>query len=144
MPTYAFTSMKAFSPAHRERIVESVTAIHAAEATAPRYFVQVVFSTVDEGAIFIGGEPAPDGHVWVNALIRAGRTNAQKAKILQQIMGETAKIMDVPEQAVWVYISDIDAHGVLEFGSVLPEPGGEEQWLSSLPTELREKLKANT
>lgn len=36
MPTYAFTSMKALSPAQRKRLVESVTAIHSVEATAPR------------------------------------------------------------------------------------------------------------
>jgi hypothetical protein len=29
---------------------------------------------------------------------------------------------------------------VLEFGNVLPEPGGEAMWLASLPADLREKL----
>lgn len=144
MPTYAFTSMQRLTPAQREKIVASVTAIHALEATAPRYFVQVVFYTVDEGAIFIGGEPASADHVWVNALIRSGRSKEQKARILQRIMAETAEILAISEQAVWVYISDIPAQGVLEFGNVLPEPGGEAQWLMSLPAPLRDKLLANT
>ena len=56
-------------------------------------------------------------------------------------MGETSQILGISEQAVWVYISDIPAHGVLEFGNVLPEPGGEEKWLASLPASLREKLQ---
>jgi phenylpyruvate tautomerase PptA (4-oxalocrotonate tautomerase family) len=141
MPTYAFTSMKELTPAQREQIVASVTAIHAVEATAPRYFVQVVFYTVGQGAMFIGGEPASADHVWVNALIRSGRTKEQKASILRRIMAETSEILGISDQAVWVYISDIPAHGVLEFGNVLPEPGGEAEWLQSLPASLREKLR---
>ncbi|TXN00737.1 4-oxalocrotonate tautomerase [Methylobacterium sp. WL64] len=141
MPTYAFTSIKPITPEQRERIVQSVTAIHAIEASAPRYFVQAVFYTAGEGGIFIGGEHASADHVWVNALIRAGRTREQKNRILTRIMVETAEILSISEQSVWVYVSDIPAHGVLEFGNVLPEPGGEEQWLASLPSSLRDKLR---
>ena len=139
MPTYAFTTAE-LTPAQREKLVESVTTIHQVEATAPRYFVQVVFYRVEPGCIFIGGEAASHDHVWVRADIRSGRTNDQKAKMLRRIMGETSEILGISEQDVWVYISDIQAQGVLEFGNVLPEPGGEEEWLASLPSALREKL----
>ncbi len=141
MPTYAFTTARALTPAQRGALVQSVTEIHAVEATAPRYFVQVVFHRVEPGSIFIGGEPASPDHVWVRADIRSGRTPAQKSKMLRRIMAETSEILGISEQAVWVYISDIAAHGVLEFGNVLPEPGGEPAWLASLPADLREKLE---
>jgi phenylpyruvate tautomerase PptA (4-oxalocrotonate tautomerase family) len=140
MPTYAFTTAKELTAEQRTRIMESVTTIHQVEATAPRYFVQVVFYKVEPGSIFIGGEAASPDHVWVRADIRSGRSNEQKAKMLRRIMRETSDILGISEQAVWVYISDIPAQGVLEFGNVLPEPGGEEQWLASLPAALREKL----
>lgn len=140
MPTYAFTSARALSSDERARLVDSVTTIHEVEATAPRYFVQVVFHRVEPGSIFIGGEPASPDHVWVRADIRSGRSPQQKARMLQRIMRETSGILGIPEQAVWVYISDIPAHGVLEFGNVLPEPGDEARWLASLPDDLREKL----
>ena len=142
MPTYAFTTMKHLSPEQRGKLVESVTTIHQVEATAPRYFVQVVFYTVEPGSMFIGGEAAPDDHVWVRADIRAGRTREQKAAILHRIMRETGEILGVSTESVWVYISDIPAEGVAEFGNVLPQPGGEEAWLASLPSALREKLIA--
>jgi phenylpyruvate tautomerase PptA (4-oxalocrotonate tautomerase family) len=141
MPTYAFTTAKDLTAAQRARLVESVTTIHHEEAQAPRCFVQVVFHEVAPGAIFIGGELASPDHVWVRADIRAGRSREQKAAILRRIMRETSEILDISEQAVWVYVSDIPAHGVLEFGSVLPEPGGEAAWLASLPADLREKLQ---
>lgn len=141
MPTYAFTTAKEITPEQRARIVESVTAVHAAEAIAPRYFVQVIFHKVEPGSIFLGGEAASPDHIWVRADIRAGRTREQKAKLLRRIMQETSEILAISDQHVWVYISDIPAIGVLEFGNVLPEPGEEEQWLASLPSDLREKLR---
>jgi hypothetical protein len=55
-------------------------------------------------------------------------------------MRETSEILGISEQMVWVYISDTPAHGLLEFGNVLPEPGGEALWLASQPADLREKL----
>lgn len=140
MPTYAFTTMKRLSPEQRGKLVESVTAIHQVEATAPRYFVQVVFYTVEPGSMFIGGESAPEDHVWVRADIRAGRTREQKVAILHRIMQETGEILGISTESVWVYVSDIPAEGVAEFGNVLPQPGGEEAWLASLPSALREKL----
>ncbi len=141
MPTYTFTTTRTLSQDERERIVASVTQIHAVEARAPRYFVQVVFYTVEAGSMFIGGEQAPADHVWVNALIRAGRTREQKASILQRIMRETADILAMTAENVWVYISDIPAESVAEFGAILPQPGEEAQWLASLPAALREKLE---
>ena len=140
MPTYAFSTAKELTVEQRAKLVESVTSIHQVEATAPRYFVQVIFYKVEVGSIFIGGEAAPPDHIWVRADIRSGRTSEQKARMLQRIMRETSEILGISEQSVWVYISDIPAQGVLEFGNVLPEPGGEEQWLASLPSTLREKL----
>lgn len=140
MPTYAFTTARELTAEQRAALVESVTSIHQVEATAPRYFVQVVFHNLEPGSIFIGGEAAPQDHIWVRADIRSGRTAEQKARMLQRIMHETSQILGISEQSVWVYISDIPAQGVLEFGHVLPEPGGEEAWLAALPSALREKL----
>ncbi|MCJ2127147.1 tautomerase family protein [Methylobacterium sp. J-077] len=141
MPTYAISTAKDLTAEQRAGIVASITAIHAVEATAPRYFVQIIFNRVEPGSIFIGGEPASPDHVWVRADIRAGRTREQKARMLRRIMAETSGILGISEQDVWVYISDIPALSVLEFGHVLPEPGEEEQWLAALPSALREKLR---
>jgi phenylpyruvate tautomerase PptA (4-oxalocrotonate tautomerase family) len=141
MPTYAITSARPFTAEERARIARSVTEIHAVEAMAPRYFVQVLFNALEPGTIFLGGAPASPDHVWVRADIRAGRSREQKARLMTRLMRETSDILGISEQDVWVYISDIPALGVLEFGTVLPEPGEEEQWLAALPEALREKLR---
>jgi phenylpyruvate tautomerase PptA (4-oxalocrotonate tautomerase family) len=108
MPTCAFTTAKELTSEQRAKLVESVTSIHQVEATAPRYFVQVVFHKTEPGSIFIGGECASPDHIWVRADIR-GRTKKQKAKILQRIMRETSEILSISEQDVWMYVSDIPA-----------------------------------
>lgn len=141
MPTYVFTTAKPLTAEQRAKLVASVTEIHHVEATAPRFFVQVIFQSVEPGSISIGGGAAALDHVWVRADIRAGRSKEQKAKMLTRIMAETSAILGVSDQDVWVYISDIPAEGVLEFGAVLPEPGQEEAWLAALPEALREKLR---
>ena len=141
MPTYAFSTAKEITAEQRAKLVESVTTIHEVEASAPRFFVQTIFYKVEPGAIAIGGETASPDHIWVRADIRAGRTKEQKVRMLRRVMRETSEILSISEQHVWVYISDIPAQGVLEFGNVLPEPGGEDAWLASLPDDLREKLR---
>ncbi len=140
MPTYAFSTAKELTAEQRARLVKNVMSIHQVEARAPRYFVQVVFYNVEPGSMLIGGDVASPDHVWVRADIRSGRSRDQKANILQRVMKEASEILDISEQAVWVYVSDIPAHGVLEFGSILPEPAGEERWLASLPGPLRARL----
>ena len=140
MPTYAFSTAKELTVDQRAKLVESVTSIHQVEANAPRYLVQVIFYEVEPGLLFVSGEVAPLDRIWVRADIRSGRTKEQKARILQRIMRETSEILDISDQSVCVYLTDIPPQGVLEFGSILPEPGGEEQRLASLPTTLREKL----
>lgn len=141
MPTYAFTTMRDLTREERERIVESVTAIHHVEAMAPRFFVQVIFNRVGPGAIHIGGKAAAPDHVWVRADIRSGRTSEQKARILHRIMQEVGEILGVSREDVWVYINDIPGENIAEFGAILPQPGGEADWLAALPKALREKLE---
>ena len=78
MPTYAITSVRPFTAEERARIAQSVTEIHAIEATAPRYFVQVLFNALEPGTIFLGGAPASPDHVWVRADIRVSSTSSPR------------------------------------------------------------------
>jgi hypothetical protein len=46
----------------------------------------------------------------------------------------------IAEDEVWVYLSDMPAHNIAEYGRVLPAPGAENAWLATLPAALRERL----
>ena len=143
MPTYVcWTTAGSLDAKQRARIAESITIIHAEEGRAPRYFVQVVFNEIQADSFFVGSLPAAKGHIWIRADIRSGRTDEQKRGILERITADVSAITGVGQEEVWVYISDIDAAGVLEFGHVLPQPGQESAWFAKLPDALQKRLKA--
>lgn len=95
----------------------------------------------EPGSIFIGGESAAASHIRVRADLRSGRTKEQMAKILQRVMQETSDILHIPRESMWVYVSDIPAECVAEYDVILPQVGGEKQWLAGLSEALGEKLQ---
>lgn len=143
MPTYVCsTEAGRLTSAQRLHIVKGLTTIHAEETGAPRYLVQVVFSEVSPHSMYVGGEPAPAGQMWIRGDIRSGRTAAVKHRMIERILHDVCAAIDVAPEAVWVYICEIPAENIAEYGSVLPSPGGEAEWLETLPKALRTKLLA--
>jgi phenylpyruvate tautomerase PptA (4-oxalocrotonate tautomerase family) len=70
-----------------------------------------------------------------------GRAEEQKAQILRRILQGVAKSTDAPEEAMWVYLSDIPATNIAEYGRILPLPGGENAWFETLPDPLKARLR---
>ena len=141
MPTYACSAaIGLLSPSRKERIVQSITRIHHEEAKAPAYLVQVIFHDLPTGNHWIAGALAPTGQIWVRGDIRAGRTEEQKARMLERILADIAGIAETVPENVWVYICDIPASNIAEYGSILPTPGNEAAWLERLPAALKARL----
>lgn len=141
MPTYACWSTAGTIPVEaREQVVRALTEIHHEVALAPRYFVQVVFHDLTPGAIYIAGQLAEPGHVWIRADIRAGRTDDQKKEMLRRITTEVGQIVGAPPEEIWVYIDDIPGGNIAEYGRPLPDPGEEDSWFAALPADLQERL----
>ena len=141
MPTYACSAAAGrLTPAQKLEIVRSITAIHHEETGAPRYFVQVIFYEIAPGNHYIAGRSAPAGQIWIRGDIRDGRTKEQKSRMLSRILREVSGTSEIAEDEVWVYLSDIPAHNIAEYGRVLPAPGGEDAWFATLPAALRERL----
>jgi hypothetical protein len=46
----------------------------------------------------------------------------------------------VPRTGVCIYIVDLQARQMVEFGHVLPEPGDEPAWTAALPQSDREMM----
>lgn len=143
MPTYVCSAAAGLlSATQRAEIADAITTIHAEEGRAPRYFVQVLFNEVQPDSHFIGGQAAPAGQIWVRADIRSGRSDDQKKGIMERIANDVGALAKVEREEVWVYIADVEAAGVLEFGQVLPRPGQEDTWFAQLPEVLRERLQS--
>jgi phenylpyruvate tautomerase PptA (4-oxalocrotonate tautomerase family) len=143
MPTYACSAAAGrLTPAQKLEIVQSITAIHHEETGAPRYFVQVIFYDIAPDNHYVAGQLAPAGQIWIRGDIRDGRTQEQKSRMLSRILQDVSRISDVAEEEVWVYLSDIPAHNIAEYGRVLPVPGAESAWLATLPAHLRQRLES--
>lgn len=141
MPTYACsTAAGQLTQSQREEIMKRITDVHAEVTGAPRYLVQVVFYDLQPHAHFIGGEAASAGQIWIRADIRSGRTDEQKKQIMERILKAVTEATKVPPEDIWVYISDIPASSVAEYGRVLPAPGGEATWLASFPDALKARM----
>lgn len=141
MPTYAVSSPSGvINQEHRAAVAEVLTTLHHEIAVAPRYLVQVIFHDLDAGALFLAGQEVREGHVWIRADIRSGRTQRQKTELLEQITVSVADALGLASEHVWVYINEISGEHMTEYGKLLPEPGGEEEWFATLPPTIRNEL----
>jgi phenylpyruvate tautomerase PptA (4-oxalocrotonate tautomerase family) len=101
----------------------------------------VIFYDVAPDSHYVAGRLAPADQIWVRADIRSGRTNEQKNQMLRRIMQEVGRVSGAAEDTVWVYLSEIPAANIAEYGRVLLAPGDEDAWFATLPDALREKLR---
>jgi phenylpyruvate tautomerase PptA (4-oxalocrotonate tautomerase family) len=143
MPTYTVTTANvALTPNQESEIAAAITEAHHQNTGAPGFFAQVLLVALPERKHYIGGKPNNEPQIYVHGLIRAGRSTGAKSKLIQQIASKVSGIADVGAEDIWVYVQDIPAEQMVEFGRVLPEPGAEEQWRQSLSPAKREQLAA--
>jgi phenylpyruvate tautomerase PptA (4-oxalocrotonate tautomerase family) len=141
MPTYVCsTAAGRLTPTQKTDIVRCITTVHHEETDAPRYLVQVIFYEIASGNHYIAGELARADQIWIRGDLRSGRTEEQKGKILRRILQGVAKSAAAAEEAVWVYLSDIPATNISEYGRILPLPGNEDAWFAALSDPLKTRL----
>jgi len=138
MPTYTVTTPEGgLTNDKRAAIAREITRVHSETTGAPTYFAQVIFNEVAPGKYFVGGQPLHGQQLFVNGQIRAGRTKKSKDALIAQLLAAVAKAAGLPTNHVWIYITDLIPRQMVEFGNVLPEPGGEAKWTEALPAADR-------
>ena len=143
MPTYTVTATTgSLGPDVRQRIASAITATHHSVTGAQSFFAQVIFVAVEPADWFIGGAPVAPGSLFVHGQIRAGRPASIRSALLTGLLDATANSARVPRSRVWVYLVELPAAHMAEYGHVLPEPGSEAQWLASLPPADRAVMEA--
>ncbi|MGE8163684.1 tautomerase family protein [Paraburkholderia sp. NPDC080076] len=118
----------------------AITQSHNEATGAQCFFAQVIFNEVIRGNHFIGGSLLRAEQIFVHGHIRAGCPDDKKQLLLSKIVDSVTKIASVERRSVWVYISEIPALQMIEYGHELPLPGQEEHWLENLPQADREYL----
>ena len=141
MPTYVVTSVtNRINQEQKKEIASEITEIHCSETGAPKYFVQIIFNEVTANNYYLGGKPLEEDNIYVHAHIRNGRTIASKQTIIKRILNQIASATDADLSSLQVYISDIPAKQVAEFGVILPEPGEEGAWEANQSPEAKERM----
>jgi hypothetical protein len=89
----------------------------------------------------VGGARVDGGHIWVRADIRSGREPALRSKLAMGLAQDISDITGVQLPAVWVYIANVDAQDIVEYGRVMPNRGGRRRgsrvWIRACWSGLR-------
>jgi phenylpyruvate tautomerase PptA (4-oxalocrotonate tautomerase family) len=143
MPTYIVSAtLGCLSADAKQRIAEDITRIHNQATGAQSFFAQVMFNEVPQGNHFVGGKPLRTEQIFVHGHIRAGRSTERKRELLEGIVDAISTTTSVAKRYIWAYLSELPPAQMIEYGHVLPEPGSEQSWLSSLPAEDRDYMQS--
>ena len=126
MPLYICNSAKgAISEEAKPKIAADVTRIHCDVTGAPPDFVHVFFFE-EVSAWPMGGKTA-----LLFGSIRAGRTDAQKTQLVEQMQQSFGTHAGISTDDMTAIIADTPASWVMEGGDLMPEPGEESEWLKA-------------
>lgn len=143
MPTYTCTYQSGRIKAlDRAGLANVIARTHSEVTGAPLYFAQVIFNEVPSGYQFIGGNPAHLDQIFVFGHIRAGRSTIDRRTLIKKLTADIAKEAGIDTLSVWIYIHELPPTAMVEFGHILPEPGDEEVWTDSLPTDEVARMRS--
>jgi phenylpyruvate tautomerase PptA (4-oxalocrotonate tautomerase family) len=143
MPTYYCISPAGLLDAgQKSAIAAEITRIHNAVTGAASFFAQVIYTDVAKGNHFMGGAPLAADQIFVHGFIRAGRSVPDRQRLVTEMVTAIAGLSGLPKKLVWVYVTEIPARQMAEYGHILPEPGDEKTWLDGLPAEDRAYMES--
>jgi phenylpyruvate tautomerase PptA (4-oxalocrotonate tautomerase family) len=130
------------SAEQKVRLAEEITHAHTEITGAAGFFAQVIFDEVPEGNHFVGGAPLGLGQIFIHGQIRAGRSAVDRQKLITRLVKVASEVSGLPTNAAWVYIIELPARCMAEYGHILPEPGDEQSWAAALPAADRERMQS--
>ncbi len=142
MPTYTinYSNFK-ISDKNKNLIAKGITKIHKNVTGANSFFAQVIFYNNQKKSHFMGGKKVLGKQIFLQGLIRGGRTKKIKKKLIISLRNILEKKTKITRDNIWVYIIDLPPQQMIEYGEILPESGKEKIWFSSLSDKLKNKLK---
>lgn len=131
MPIYQCSSQKGLlTEDMKAKVATAITDAHVEATGAPRVFVHVFFNELPPGISYSAGEP--DTKIsGITGSIRAGRTLEVKQKLIKQISAAWSAITGQPEKQLIAGLTEIDSDITMEYGLILPHPGGENDWFAT-------------
>lgn len=127
MPFYhALVQPDLLTESQRERFANHVVDVHCDVTGAPPSFVHALVTEATDQQL------EPGRTAVINGVIRAGRTDDQKAEIATRLSAAMAETAGVDVGTVQTSTRDIQASYTMEGGVLLPEPGSPEEraWMA--------------
>ncbi|MEM1434939.1 MAG: tautomerase family protein [Pseudomonadota bacterium] len=125
MPLYLCNfAQGAIADAAKPRIAADITRIHCAVTDAPPQFVHAFF--LEDAA----HQPLNGKSAKLLGSIRAGRSEAQRQQIIDEMSASIQAHAGLEQNAIEVVLTDVPASWVMEGGEIYPEPGEEAEWLA--------------
>lgn len=119
----------------KAEIAVAITDAHVEATGAPRVFVHVFFHELPPAVAYSAGEP--DSRIsGITGAIRAGRTLEVKQTLIKRIAASWSAITGQPEKQLLAGLSEIDSDVTMEYGLILPHPGGEAEWFATNASAL--------
>jgi phenylpyruvate tautomerase PptA (4-oxalocrotonate tautomerase family) len=112
----------------KDDLAQAITRIHAEVTGAPPDLVHVIYNELAAADSYTAGEPSSD--TVITGHIRAGRSDADKQRLLREVAGAAAAT-GRPLDTIAVFIRDVPAKYILESGEIVPELGEEDAWLAT-------------
>lgn len=131
MPIYQCTAQAGLlTDSMKAQIATAITDAHVEATGAPRVFVHVFFHELPPGSSYSAGEV--DTKIsGIQGAIRAGRTLDVKQKLIKRISASWSAITGQPEKQVVAGLTELDSDVTMEYGLILPHPGGETEWFAT-------------
>ena len=140
MPTYQITVKQGLLDNNKkDKIAEYLTKTHTEITGAPNYFVQIIYHE-DNCRRYVAGKLS-DNQIWIRGDIRSGRTPDKRSLLVEKFVEGVSEIANVPKSDIWVFLNNLDACDMAEYGQLLSEPGKEQEWFNTLPENIQSKLK---
>jgi phenylpyruvate tautomerase PptA (4-oxalocrotonate tautomerase family) len=112
----------------KDDLAKAITRIHAEVTGAPPDLVHVIYNELAAVDSYTAGEASSD--TIITGHIRAGRSDADKQRLLREVADAGAAITQRPLDTIAVFIRDVPPKYILERGEIAPELGEEDAWLA--------------
>ena len=130
MPIYQCSAQRGLlTDDMKAQIATAITDAHVEATGAPRVFVHVFLNELPLGISYSAGEL--DTRIsGITGAIRAGRPLEVKQQLIRRITASWSEITGQSPKQVVAGLNEIDSDVTMEYGLVLPHPGGEPDWFA--------------
>jgi len=120
MPFYQFV-IPTDSPSAglKAEIARAVTDVHTSVTGAPERYVNVSFTEVAPGNLFVADKVVAQGRLV--GIIRSGRSPEVKQQLIKGLAAAWSEVTGEPMDGFALFLQEVPGSAVMEHGEILPE-----------------------